>query len=191
MSHDGRYFGGGAWPRDGVVVVDTEDRRGVRARHQPRIPARRAASSTRSTITGPAAVAACWSSSTRPRSASTNFALPTPYVSLYTAKADKNGEVWAGELQGGRYLRFTSEDRARSPNMCCRSPTASTANPGSTIRPIRSPSGTSTTKAIWCASSRRSDRVRGAPPARGIRVPPAPPYPARPMLRSTKHAPPA
>src|ERR1700674_2318645 len=24
--------------------------------------------------------------------------VPTPYVSLYTAKADKNGEVWAGEL---------------------------------------------------------------------------------------------
>ena len=34
------------------------------------------------------------------------YPLPTPYTSLYTARADKNGEVWAGELNGGRYLRF-------------------------------------------------------------------------------------
>ena len=34
------------------------------------------------------------------------YPLPTPYTSLYTAKADKNGEVWAGELNGGHYLRF-------------------------------------------------------------------------------------
>jgi streptogramin lyase len=35
------------------------------------------------------------------------YQVSTLYVSLYTAKADKNGEVWAGEVQGGRYLRFT------------------------------------------------------------------------------------
>ena len=29
MSADGRYFGGGAWPRDGVVVADAQDRRGL------------------------------------------------------------------------------------------------------------------------------------------------------------------
>jgi streptogramin lyase len=34
------------------------------------------------------------------------YPLPTPYTSLYTAKADKNGEVWTGELNGGHYLRF-------------------------------------------------------------------------------------
>jgi streptogramin lyase len=34
------------------------------------------------------------------------YQLPTPYTSLYTAKADKNGEVWTGELNGGHYLRF-------------------------------------------------------------------------------------
>ncbi len=31
---------------------------------------------------------------------------PTPYVTFYEAMPDKNGEVWAGELHGGRMLRF-------------------------------------------------------------------------------------
>ena len=31
---------------------------------------------------------------------------PTPYVTFYEAMPDKKGEVWAGELHGGRMLRF-------------------------------------------------------------------------------------
>ena len=31
---------------------------------------------------------------------------PTPYASFYSALPDKNGEVWAGEMHGGRYSRF-------------------------------------------------------------------------------------
>jgi streptogramin lyase/mono/diheme cytochrome c family protein len=31
---------------------------------------------------------------------------PTPYVLFYEAMPDKRGEVWAGELHGGRMLRF-------------------------------------------------------------------------------------
>jgi hypothetical protein len=31
MSDDGRYFGGGAWPRDGIGVVDRKTGGGVRA----------------------------------------------------------------------------------------------------------------------------------------------------------------
>ena len=34
------------------------------------------------------------------------FVPPTAYGRMYTAAADKNGEVWAGDLQAGRYLRF-------------------------------------------------------------------------------------
>ena len=34
------------------------------------------------------------------------YRIPTPYASLYSAKPDKNGEVWAGEMHTGRYLRF-------------------------------------------------------------------------------------
>jgi streptogramin lyase len=31
---------------------------------------------------------------------------PTPYVTFYEAMADKNGEAWAAELNGGRVARF-------------------------------------------------------------------------------------
>jgi streptogramin lyase len=36
----------------------------------------------------------------------TEYYPPTPYVAFYEAKPDKNGEVWAGELHGGRIARF-------------------------------------------------------------------------------------
>ena len=31
---------------------------------------------------------------------------PTPYVTFYEVLPDKNGEVWGGELHGGRFVRF-------------------------------------------------------------------------------------
>jgi virginiamycin B lyase len=31
---------------------------------------------------------------------------PTPFVHLYAARADKNGDIWTGEQQGGRIARF-------------------------------------------------------------------------------------
>jgi virginiamycin B lyase len=34
------------------------------------------------------------------------YPLPTPHTNLYSARADKNGDVWAGEMQGGRIARF-------------------------------------------------------------------------------------
>ncbi len=34
---------------------------------------------------------------------------PTPYVTFYEAMPDKRGEVWAGELHGGRMLRFNPQ----------------------------------------------------------------------------------
>ena len=37
---------------------------------------------------------------------------PTPYVDFYEAQPDKKGEVWAGELHGGRMVRFNpKQDR--------------------------------------------------------------------------------
>ena len=36
----------------------------------------------------------------------TEYYPPTPYVTFYEAKPDKNGEVWAGELHGGRIVRY-------------------------------------------------------------------------------------
>jgi len=34
---------------------------------------------------------------------------PTPYVTFYEAMPDKRGEVWAGELHGGRMVRFNPQ----------------------------------------------------------------------------------
>lgn len=36
----------------------------------------------------------------------TEYVPPTPFVTFYEALTDKNGEVWAGEMQGGRFVRF-------------------------------------------------------------------------------------
>jgi streptogramin lyase len=36
----------------------------------------------------------------------TEYAPPTPYQTFYETRADKNGEVWAGEMRGGRIARF-------------------------------------------------------------------------------------
>jgi virginiamycin B lyase len=34
------------------------------------------------------------------------YVSPTPYVAYYTARADDNGEIWAGDMHGGRVARF-------------------------------------------------------------------------------------
>ena len=35
---------------------------------------------------------------------------PHPYTDFYEAMPDKRGEVWAGELHGGRMLRFNPQN---------------------------------------------------------------------------------
>ncbi|MDX1499674.1 MAG: carboxypeptidase regulatory-like domain-containing protein [Woeseiaceae bacterium] len=36
----------------------------------------------------------------------TEYVPPTPFVTFYEALTDDNGEVWAGAMQGGRFVRF-------------------------------------------------------------------------------------
>jgi len=36
----------------------------------------------------------------------TEYVAPTPYVAFYTARSDDHGEIWAGEMHGGRIARF-------------------------------------------------------------------------------------
>jgi virginiamycin B lyase len=105
MSWDHRYFGGGAWPRDGMVIFDRKTGEVFEPETSPNSgPARGefdpagnywAAGRGGSLIKFDIAT-----------KLAQEYPLPTPYTSLYTAKADKNGEVWAGELNGGHYLRF-------------------------------------------------------------------------------------
>jgi streptogramin lyase len=105
VSKDGRYFGGGAWPRDGIVVADTQ----TGEVFEPDCSAN----------CGPARgefdpQGNYWSGGRGGMLVKFDIAkkrlfeypLPTPYASMYSAQADKNGEIWAGEMHSGRYLRF-------------------------------------------------------------------------------------
>ncbi len=105
ISRDGRYFGGGAWPRDGVVIADTHTGKV----YEP----------DTSTNSGPARGEFdlddnYWAGGRGGELVEFNmaekriheFPLPTPYASMYTAQADKNGDVWGGEMHSGRYFRF-------------------------------------------------------------------------------------
>jgi virginiamycin B lyase len=105
MSKDGRYFGGGAWPRDGVVVVDTKTAEVFEPDTSPNSGPARGEFDPQGNY---------WSAgrggmlvkfdTTKKRIF--EYRLSTPYAGLYTTNVDRNGEVWAGELHSGRYLRF-------------------------------------------------------------------------------------
>src|SRR5499426_955611 len=105
VSKDGRYFGGGAWPRDGVVVADLETGELFEPDSSPN--------------SGPARGEFDWDGNywSAGRGGMLvkfdiktkrvfEYRLPTPHASLYTTHPDKNGEVWAGMMHAGRYVRF-------------------------------------------------------------------------------------
>jgi streptogramin lyase len=105
ISKDGRYFGGGAWPRDGVVVADTNS--GEVFEPDTSInsgPARGEFDLQDNYWAGGRGGELIEFSMTEKRIH--EYPLPTPYASMYTAQADKNGEVWGGEMHSGRYFRF-------------------------------------------------------------------------------------
>jgi virginiamycin B lyase len=105
VSRDGRYFGGGAWPRDGVVVADTK----TGEVWEPDCSAN--CGPARGEFDGQGNY---WSGGRGgmlikfdiAKKRLFEYPLPTPYASMYSAQADKNGEIWAGEMHSGRYLRF-------------------------------------------------------------------------------------
>ena len=94
-----------------VSSCSTRRRARSTSRARARIRDRRAASSISRAIIGRAGAAVSSSSSTSRRSASTNTARRRPMRRSTAPSADKNGEVWAGEMHGGRYLALQSEDR--------------------------------------------------------------------------------
>jgi virginiamycin B lyase len=105
MSRDGRYFGGGAWPRDGVVVVDTQTAEVFEPDTSPRSgPARGEFDGQNNYWSGGRGGMLVKFDTAEKRIH--EYRLPTPYSSMYSAQVDKNGEVWAGEMHSGRYLRF-------------------------------------------------------------------------------------
>ena len=105
LSHDGRYFGGGAWPADGVVLADTRTGEVIELDTSPSSgPARGAFDPAGNLWSGGRGGVLVKSNPVQKRV--WEYPLPTPYASLYQAMPDKNGEVWGGEQHGGRYFRF-------------------------------------------------------------------------------------
>jgi virginiamycin B lyase len=105
MSPDGRYFGGGAWPRDGIVILDRKTGEVIEPETSPNSGPARGEFDPSDNYWAAGRGGSLIKFDMKERRIH-EYPLPTPYTSLYTANADKNGEVWAGELNGGHYLRF-------------------------------------------------------------------------------------
>jgi streptogramin lyase len=105
MSRDGRYFGGGAWPRDGVVVVDTKTGEVFEPDSSPNSGPARGEFDPDGNFWGAGRGGMLVKFDIKTKRIF-EYRLPTPYASLYTTHPDKNGEVWAGMMHAGRYARF-------------------------------------------------------------------------------------
>jgi streptogramin lyase/mono/diheme cytochrome c family protein len=105
MSFDHRYFGGGAWPRDGMVIYDRKTGEVFEPETSPDSGPARGEFDPAGNYWAAGRGGSLIKFDIKTKLVH-EYPLPTPYTSLYTAKADKNGEVWAGELNGGHYLRF-------------------------------------------------------------------------------------
>jgi virginiamycin B lyase len=105
MSKDGRYYGGGAWPRDGVVVVDTKTGEVYEPDSSPNSGPARGEFDPDNNYWGAGRGGMLVKFDTTTKRIY-EYPLPTPYASLYTTNVDKNGEVWGGEMHAGRYFRF-------------------------------------------------------------------------------------
>lgn len=105
MSKDGRYFGGGAWPRDGVVVVDSKTAEVFEPDTSPNSGPARGEFDPDGNYWAAGRGGMLVKFDTAKKRIF-EYRLPTPYTALYTTYADKNGEIWAGMLHAGRYVRF-------------------------------------------------------------------------------------
>ena len=105
LSWDNRYFGGGAWPRDGVVVVDTKTGEVFEPDSSPNSGPARGEFDPDGNYWG-AGRGGMLVKFDIAKKRIIEYRLPTPYASLYTTHADRNGEIWAGMMHAGRYVRF-------------------------------------------------------------------------------------
>ena len=71
------------------------------------------------------------------RSASSNTRCRRPTPRSTAPMADKNGEVWAGEMHGGRYARFNPKTEQWTRIRAARALRHRPRSPGSTIPPTR------------------------------------------------------
>jgi streptogramin lyase len=109
VSPDGKYFGGGSGninDFDSVVFLDIQKGE-VREIPTPSGAARALRGSFdrdgNMWVGGAAGVLVKYDHRT---GAIAEYVPPTPYTNFYDAVADKNGDIWAGEMQAGRMARF-------------------------------------------------------------------------------------
>lgn len=109
VSPDGRYFGGGTpWQDnfDGLVVMDIKTGEVIEAPTQTGFadPSRGGFDPDGNLWTGGrGGIISVFDRKTRQVR---DYVPPTPFVTFYEAKPDKNGEVWAGAQRGGRIVRL-------------------------------------------------------------------------------------
>ncbi|MDX1499429.1 MAG: carboxypeptidase regulatory-like domain-containing protein [Woeseiaceae bacterium] len=110
VTADGRFVGGGAWMEDWVIMLDVEKDEVVeRLSSYPNMgPGRSAFDDVGNLWAGGKGGALVRLSSETRRLK--DFVAPLLYYgSFYEANADKNGEVWAGAVQTGRYVRLNPD----------------------------------------------------------------------------------
>jgi streptogramin lyase len=104
LSWDGRYFGGGG--NEGIVYLDTKT---GKVREIPAPPGSNFHGRGSFDPEGNIWVGSKFGTLVKydpQTNLVSEYVSPTPFVNFYEARADKNGDVWAGELHGGRIARF-------------------------------------------------------------------------------------
>jgi streptogramin lyase len=109
VSDDGKYFGGGTpWQDsfDGLVMFDIQNKQVVEVPTPSgwADPSRAGFDPEGNLWTG--GRGGLISVLDRRTKQVRDYVPPTPYVTFYEAKPDKNGEVWAGAQRGGRIVRL-------------------------------------------------------------------------------------
>ncbi len=106
LSADGNYFAGGGWPQDWVIFQDI--RKGEIFELETRTP--RAGPKRggfdpdgNAWFGGTGGILVKFDAKTHQLS---EYRPPTPGVTFYECLPDKNGEIWAGELYAGRFVRY-------------------------------------------------------------------------------------
>jgi len=105
ISNDNRYFGGGAWPRDGVVVTDLKSGEMWEPDTSPNSGPARGEFDPQNNYWAGMRGGGLVKFDIQKKQVF-EYKSPTPFTAFYTAHPDKNGEVWAGESHSGRYARF-------------------------------------------------------------------------------------
>ena len=107
ISRDGRYFGGGA--TRGVLWLDiqTGEIRDVRVPSGKFVDGRGDFDPAGNVWVG--AKTGMLVKYDPKANVISEYVSPTPYVAFYTARSDDNGEIWAGEMHGGRIARFNPQ----------------------------------------------------------------------------------